>query len=81
MSRKNRLMSLELKKGWKAHKTPEQTNKQTKNNDRHCPKKDLVYKMTLVGGKGCLMQFGWWVASYYTTTAATNTAMMLQKPI
>ena len=41
-----------------------QTNKQT-NNDRHCPKKDLVYKMTLVGGKGCLMQFGWWVASYY----------------
>ena len=21
--------------------------------------------MTLVGGKGCLMQFGWWVASYY----------------
>ena len=61
-------MSLELKKGWKAHNTLERTGKQTNkqtNNDRHCPKKDLVYKMTLVGGKGCLMHFGWWVASYY----------------
>ena len=55
---------LELKKEWEAHKSLEQTNKKQTNNDQHCLKKDL-YKMTLVGGKGCLMQFGWWVASYY----------------